>query len=414
MRNMTLLIIILVLTAISIYFMASISPILNKWPLLYKRSFQSIFFVLPVAVPLVTAWGRMQMNHESYIQQWGFLTVLMGIIVGIFGAILLADALFLIRDLFAGFTKWILGRTADNSWLLSLKGKKTIIYVVLTITGLYISNVAYGIAYGRFNYQARHTTLYFDKLPEAFDGYRILQFTDMHIGSFIAHPKKVEKAVRQMTSENADAIVFTGDMVNNTAAEAEPFIETFKQLKAKDGVFSVLGNHDYAEYIQFPSKEDRRNNLNRLKEIQKESGFNLLMNEHVYLKRGNDSIALIGIENWGTPPFPSYGDLPKASEGVSSNTFKVLLSHDPSHWKAKVIPESDVDLTLSGHTHGMQFGVRIGKYRWSPVKWRYSEWDGIYKQGLQVLHVSAGLGHIAFPGRVGILPEYNIIELKKR
>jgi predicted MPP superfamily phosphohydrolase len=202
--------------------------------------------------------------------------------------------------------------------------------------------------------------------------------------------------------------------VNNTASEMDPWVDTFSKLKAKDGIFSILGNHDYGDYFRWNSKEDKEQNLERLKDIQKQIGFDLLLNENRFIEKDDERIAIIGVENWGKG-FKQKGDLDKASEGLKTDDFKIVLSHDPTHWNEVIVPhENHYHLTLSGHTHGMQFGIEVpGWIKWSPVKWRYKHWAGIYEQANQFINVNRGFGFLAYPGRVGIWPEITVIELKK-
>jgi len=273
-----------------------------------------------------------------------------------------------------------------------------------------------GIWKGRYRYRVISHTLEYEDLPEAFDGFTIAQISDIHSGSF-DNQEKVQYGVDMVTELGADAVVFTGDMVNNIADEAEPWISTFQRLKGKLGIFSILGNHDYGDYWKFPTPEAKVANLDRLKEIHKEMGMDLLLNESRYFERNGQRIYLAGVENWGLPPFPPYGDLDKALEQIPEDAFTVLLSHDPSHFDAKVKQHSNkVHLTLSGHTHGMQFGIEIpGWIKWSPVKFKYPKWAGVYREeDGKVLHVNRGFGYLAFPGRVGMWPEITHITLKKK
>jgi len=273
-----------------------------------------------------------------------------------------------------------------------------------------------GIWKGRYRYRVISHTLEYEDLPDAFDGFTIAQISDIHSGSF-DNQEKVQYGVDMVTELGADAVVFTGDMVNNIADEAEPWIPTFQRLKGKLGIFSILGNHDYGDYWKFPTPEAKVANLDRLKEIHKEMGMDLLLNESRYFERNGQRIYLAGVENWGLPPFPPYGDLDKALEQIPEDAFTVLLSHDPSHFDAKVKQHPNkVHLTLSGHTHGMQFGIEIpGWIKWSPVKFKYPKWAGVYREeDGKVLHVNRGFGYLAFPGRVGMWPEITHITLKKK
>jgi len=274
--------------------------------------------------------------------------------------------------------------------------------------------ILYGILFGKFNFKVRKQILAFEHLPLAFDGLKILQISDIHIGSFNHRYKKLEKAIRLINKQNADFVFFTGDLVNNYASETDGWSSTLSSIKAKNGKYSILGNHDYGDYGPFDSEEEKTKNLETLKKFHHEIGFKLLLNESVNIEKKGEFISLIGVENWGKPPFKQYGDLKKAMENVPKNNFQLLLSHDPSHWDLEVLNNTKIDLTLSGHTHGMQFGFKIGNLQWSPVKMRYPRWGGLYKVGKQFLYVNRGLGFIGFPGRVGMSPEITVIELKKK
>ena len=285
--------------------------------------------------------------------------------------------------------------------------------IALGLAAIPFASFLYGMVKGKYNFKVLKYTLYFEDLPKAFDGYKITQISDIHSGSF-DNKEKVEYAVDLVNEQRSNVILFTGDMVNNTAKEMIPWKDTFKKLKAEGGIFSIFGNHDYGDYVQWDSEEDKKQNLEDLKTIQKDLGFDLLLNESRFIEKNNQRIAILGVENWGKG-FKQKGDLGKAASNIDKDDFKILLSHDPSHWQERVIDdEYHYHLTLSGHTHGMQFGIEIpGLIKWSPVKWRYKYWAGIYKEKGQYINVNRGFGYLAFPGRVGIWPEITVIELKK-
>lgn len=285
--------------------------------------------------------------------------------------------------------------------------------IALGIAAIPFASFLYGIIKGKYNFKVLKYTLYFEDLPEDFDGYQITHISDIHSGSF-DNKEKIEYAVNLINEQNSDVLFFTGDMVNNTATEMRPWKKIFSKLNAKDGMFSVLGNHDYGDYMTWNSNEEKVQNLEELKSIQKEIGFDLIMNSSRYIKKNDQQIAVIGVENWGKG-FKQKGDLQKAKENVDSKDFKIVLSHDPSHWQYQIIDDDyHCHLTLSGHTHGMQFGIEIpGWIKWSPVKWRYKYWAGIYKEKNQFINVNRGFGFLAFPGRVGIWPEITVIKLKR-
>jgi uncharacterized protein len=292
--------------------------------------------------------------------------------------------------------------------------RKMISQIALGMAALPMAGMIYGMIRGKYNYRVIKHSLVFPDLPEAFDGYQITQISDIHSGSF-DNPEKIAYAVDLINQQKSDVILFTGDLVNNEATEMLPWMDTFSKLKAPQGVFSVLGNHDYGDYIPWESEAAKEANLEHLKQIQKDMGFELLLNEHRFLEKNGEKIALVGIENWGAGGFKKAGDLQKAVDGLSKEEFKILMSHDPSHWDAQVIhDDKHFHLTLAGHTHGMQFGIEIpGWIKFSPVQWRYPRWAGVYKEKGQFLNVNRGFGFLAYPGRVGIWPEITVIELKR-
>ena len=268
--------------------------------------------------------------------------------------------------------------------------------------------ILYGAFFGTENFQIRETTIYSKDLPKGFENYRIVQISDIHCGSWAGDTKALQKAVKLINAQQPDLIVFTGDLVNNIATELDEFMPVLSQLKAKDGVYSVLGNHDYAMYIPWESPEKKEQNLIALKQKQADMNWILLNNRHVKLYQNGDSIALIGVENCGRPPFPNYAKFPEAMEGTEG-MFKILLSHDPSSWRREVLPETDIQLTLSGHTHAMQTKI----FGFSPAVWVYPEYEGLYTEGKQMLYVNIGLGHLMYPLRLGAWPEITLLTLKR-
>lgn len=285
--------------------------------------------------------------------------------------------------------------------------------VGIIMAGVPFLSIAYGIKWGRFNFTVRKHSLSFANLPEAFDGLRIVQISDFHIGSFLNTPHKVAEAVEFINHQDADLLLFTGDFVNNVSEEMNMFISILNRLAARMGKYSILGNHDYGDYLPWDSAEAKQKNLQKLVDIQENLGFKMLLNSSQKITIDGAEIELIGVENWGQPPFPQYGDLNKALSRINPASFKILMSHDPTHWDAQVLKRTDIDLTLSGHTHGAQFGIEIPGWRWSPVNIRYKRWGGIYREGNQLLNVNTGIGFIGFPGRVGMPPEITVIELRR-
>ncbi len=293
--------------------------------------------------------------------------------------------------------------------------RKFVSTMALGVAAIPFASLLYGMFWGKYNYRVFKYVLEFDDLPDAFDGYKITQLSDVHAGSF-DNREKVEYGINLANEQQSDLIVLTGDLVNNLAEELDRWKDLFSTLKAPDGVFSVLGNHDYGDYVSWATKEDKANNLQQIKATQKEMGWSLLLNQNHFIERGEEKIALLGVENWGLNGFVQFGDLDKALEGISEKDFKILLSHDPSHWQAQVKKDPrNIHLTMSGHTHGMQFGIDIpGVFKWSPIQYRYENWAGIYEEFGRYINVNRGFGFLGYPGRVGIWPEISVIELKKK
>jgi predicted MPP superfamily phosphohydrolase len=315
--------------------------------------------------------------------------------------------------LFEAAVNYFLSKSDESSALFSSR-RKFIGQLALGIAAIPFISILYGITKGKYNFKVLKYTLEFDDLPAAFDGYQVTQISDIHSGSF-DNKEKINYAVNLVNEQASDVIMFTGDMVNSKSKEMRPWKSTFSKLKAKDGIFSILGNHDYGDYTRWPSDEAKAENFQELLDIQQEMGFDLLRNESRFIEKDGARLAIIGVENWGKG-FKQKGDLTLASSKVDANDFKILLSHDPSHWQYEVVKDPNhYHLTLSGHTHGMQFGIEIpGLIKWSPIKWRYKYWAGIYEKAGQYINVNRGFGFLAFPGRVGIWPEISVITLKKR
>jgi hypothetical protein len=292
--------------------------------------------------------------------------------------------------------------------------RKFISQLAFVLAAIPFASLLVGMVRGKYNYKVLHYALEFDDLPEAFEGFTLTQISDIHSGSFDS-AEKVQYGVDLINEQQSDVILFTGDMVNNKAEELIPWKETFAQLRAPMGKFSTLGNHDYGDYTEWSSKEEKEHNLKTLIKTQEEMGFSVLLNETHFLEKNGQRLALVGVENWGKGGFKKAGDLDKAVQQVAKDDFKILLSHDPSHWEEKVLPHAyPFQLTLSGHTHGMQFGIEIpGWFKWSPVKWRYKQWAGLYTEQQQWINVNRGFGFLGYPGRVGIWPEITKITLKR-
>lgn len=339
--------------------------------------------------------------------QWAFGFLLIALLPKLF------ILLFMLGEDVVRYFKKGVSAVSDGTTASVASRRKFVSQLALGIAAIPFVSVLYGIIKGRYNYKVLKYKLEFEDLPEAFDGFTITQITDIHSGSF-DNEEKIQYGVNLINEQKSDVILFTGDIVNNFAREMDQWIPMFSQLKAPMGKYSILGNHDYGDYSEWKSEEAKAKNFQEIKDIHPKIGFDLMLNENRYIEKDGEKIALIGVENWGKG-FNKAGDLKKASEGISKDDFKILLSHDPTHWEYKVKEDDfNYQLTLSGHTHGLQFGIEIpGFFRWSPSQYVYKYWAGLYKEFGRYLNVNRGFGYHAFPGRVGIWPEITVIELKK-
>tara|TARA_R110001583_G_scaffold35595_3_gene118294 strand:- start:961 stop:2184 length:1224 start_codon:yes stop_codon:yes gene_type:complete len=289
--------------------------------------------------------------------------------------------------------------------------------IIIPLVGLFsgilpFSIILYSIFKSLYRFKIHRVKVTFKTLPKAFDGFKIIHISDLHLGSFNYRYHILDRAVKLINGLNADIIVFTGDLVNNNAWELKGWTNVLKQLSAQKGKFAVLGNHDYGDYSEWKSNKEKAQNLENIKHFYKKINFKLLLNTSYIIENSKDKIAFIGVENWGKPPFKQYGNLQQSLEKVQDMPFKILLSHDPTHWHEEVINKTNIALTLSGHTHGMQAGINIKSKKWSPIKYKYQHWAGLYKNNNQYLYVNRGLGWLGFPGRLGMRPEITLIELK--
>ena len=324
--------------------------------------------------------------------------------------------LFLVLVLFGeDIYRWIIkGISAiSTSETQPLAGRRKFIsQLALGIAAIPFVSFIYGIIQGKYNYKVLKYQLTFKDLPDAFDGYTITQISDIHSGSF-TNKEKIKYGVDLINEQQSDLMLFTGDIVNNKADEMDDWIEVFDKLEAKEGKYAILGNHDYGDYMDWKNPQDKIDNFKKVKEIHQKIGFDLLLDEHRYLEKDGQKIALLGVENWGRG-FNQAGDLEKASAGIKKEDFKILMSHDPSHWQEKVKNNDfNYHLTLSGHTHGLQMGIEIPGFKFSPSQFVYKQWAGLYEEFGRYVNVNRGFGYHAFPGRVGIWPEITVIELKK-
>ncbi len=375
--------------------------------------FISLTTVLMIALLPYINWHSWPPTLKSYL-----MAIFMGLVV----AKLLVTVFLLIDDLRRGIL-WLIRKVSGTSAAAAspavsgLSRSQFINRLGLITGGAFFGTLMYGFS-NKYNYRVHKIKMAFKHLPGAFKGLRIVQISDIHSGSF-ANREAVMKGVKMINDQQPDLVLFTGDLVNDRAVEMTEWLDVFRQVKAPMGVYSTLGNHDYGDYYPWPDKNAngysalQHQNLEDLKAVHGKLGWKLMMNENVILDRNGEQIALIGIENWSAiKRFPRYGDLKRAYEGAEHIPFKILLSHDPTHWDAQVRTEyPDIALMLAGHTHGMQFGVEIPGLKWSPAQYFYKEWAGLYKKGEQFLYVNRGFGFLGYPGRVGILPEITVIDL---
>ncbi len=364
--------------------------------------------VLAYAFVLYVYMTNPRGKGQTIVGQYGF-----GIFLTIFiPKILLVLTLFA-EDIYRGVSYLISKINTEEK--VAIESRRAFVSKLgLGLAAIPFSGFIYGILQGKYNYKVVKHRLAFENLPEAFDGFTITHISDIHSGSF-TNPDKINYAVDLINEQASDVVLFTGDIVNNVAEEMDPWIETFSKISAPYGKYSVLGNHDYGEYMEWNSKDDKDRNFNNIKGIHPKIGFDLLLNESRVLEKDGAKIQLVGVENWGKG-FKQVGDLNKASKDLHVEDFKILMSHDPSHWDAEIKKhEANYQLTLSGHTHGLQMGIEIpGWFKWSPVKYVYKQWAGLYKEKERYINVNRGFGYHAFPGRVGIYPEISVIELKKK
>lgn len=381
------------------------TAISNRW-ILYGY----VFFTLIIVGNLLfytLILERNTTNEPRLMYAIGFFLSLL-IFQLLVSVILLAEDVFRIPQALYSFLK----RVPEQTQFIPSR-RKIISQIALGLASIPFASLLYGMYRGKYNYKVLSYNLEFEDLPDAFDGFKITQISDIHSGSF-DNQTKVQYGVDLVNQQKSDLVLFTGDLVNNRADEIKPWIKIFNKIKAEFGVFSILGNHDYGDYMRWESPAAKRKNMEDLYDAHNEMGWDLLLNESRYIEKDGERLAIIGVENWGSG-FKKAGDLNKALNNVSEKDFKILLTHDPSHWEAQVIPHPfKIHLTLSGHTHGMQFGIEIpGIIKWSPAKWRYKQWAGVYGENKQYLNVNRGFGYLAYPGRVGMWPEVSVITLSK-
>jgi predicted MPP superfamily phosphohydrolase len=411
------LIFLAILFAIDFYVFLGVRVLIQNKSIVTQRYISIAYWAVAIFCLSIILLGNIYDWH-----QWnkGFRTYSFAFIVAVYFSKLFVVLFLLIDDVLRLFR--FIGSMIGSAFSGGQKtaaGKSISRYEFLTKLGFLIAaipfaSMMYGMLRGPNRYNIRNLKINSPGLPDAFHGLKVLQISDLHVGSFLSS-EPLEHAVELILAQKPDVIFFTGDLVNDRYVEALPHYDTLKKIQAPMGVYSILGNHDYGDYYAWNSKGEKSSNLDNLKKFHHDLGWKLMLNEHTYLEKGNASIGLIGVENWSAHHnFSRYGDMGIATSGFNPKDFNILLSHDPSHWHAEVTEKySYVDLTLSGHTHGFQFGVEIPGFKWSPVQYVYKEWADLYSEGRQNLYVNRGLGWIFYPGRVGILPEITVFELNK-
>ena len=379
----------------------------------FQKGVKTLYFALTslvIIAILVYNFGHpdgIAKHARTALMSFVFINVLAKLMLGVFVFI----------DDIQRVARWVVMKLSNPSTTGSEKGisrSKFLATTGLVVAAAPIVSLSWGIISGAHDYRVRRIKLPVKGLPKALEGLRIGQLSDIHSGSFW-NKTAVKGGVQMLQDEKVDLAFFTGDLVNNKATEMQEWGSIFAKVNAPLGVYSVFGNHDYGDYVEWESQAKKQKNLADLATIHKNMGWNLLINEHKIIKVDGEKLGVIGVENWGAKArFPKYGKLDVATQNLPETSVNMLLSHDPSHWQAEVLPKYDnIDLTLSGHTHGMQFGVDIPGFKWSPVQYVYDEWAGLYKSKDQYLYVNRGYGYIGYPGRVGILPEISVIILER-
>ncbi|MFA0962960.1 metallophosphoesterase [Roseivirga sp. BDSF3-8] len=405
-RGLWIALVVAFLILIDIYVFQAVRVMAESWSLMGRRIAYSVYWGLSI-LAVLGIFAAIVVDFEKYrlLRYFIFSGIFANILGKVFASLFLG-----VDDIMRG-VQWVWQQFSppaaprDNSRHDFLVKGSIIAGTIPLVT------MSYGIISGAHDYRVITRRIALPNLPKSFHGIRIAQVSDIHSGSFF-NKTAVKGGVEMVLNEKPDLIFFTGDLVNNESKEVRDYIPVFNKLKAPLGVYSTLGNHDYANYTEWPSEQARVQDVKNLMEAHRIMGYDLLMNEHRMLEQGGDKLAILGVENWGKGRFPKYGRLDQAHKGTGGAAVKLLLSHDPSHWDGQVRPEyPDIDVMFAGHTHGFQFGVEIGDFRWSPSQYVYKQWADLYKEGNQYLYVNRGFGFLGFPGRVGMPPEITIIEL---
>lgn len=377
-----------------------------------SKIYYALYFILSFApVALLIYSFNIDIENTTFS---GFREITIGITLGIYSLKTTLIIILFTEDILRSF-RYFYKKLSVPSEKVKIEGRRKFIsQLAMGLGSIPFISLIYGMFQGKYNFKVLTYELAFEDLPEAFDGYQITQISDIHAGSF-DNREKVKYAVDLINKQKSDALMFTGDLVNSLASEMDDWKDVFGEIKAKDGIYSILGNHDYGDYYKWKDPKDKEENFEKLLKVQEEMGWQMLRNEHAFIRKDDAKLAIVGVENWGKGRFKKAGDIDKACYGLTKDDFKIALSHDPSYWD-KVLHnhQKNLHLTLSGHTHGMQFGIEIpGWFKWSPIQYRYKQWAGIYQFKENFINVNRGFGYLAYPGRVGIWPEITVIKLKK-
>ena len=412
-RVMTLIILLIFFLVVDYYVFQAVVTVSKNWSAPWKQILQYGFWI-PTMISAVALMSWLLGDPYRWtpaMKTW----IITGLFATYFSKLFAVVVLFM-EDISRGARSVISFFSKDSAESPGAEGitrSEFLSKTALAAAAIPFGTMIYGIVSGAHDYRIRKQIVKLPNLPKSFDGIKIAQLSDIHSGSFF-NKTAVKGGVDMVMNEKPDVIFFTGDLVNNEASEVRDYIDVFNKLKAPLGIYSVTGNHDYGDYHRWPNMEAKRKNFKDLIEAHRLLGFDLMMNENRFLKIGGDQIALLGIENWGGRGFTQYGKLDLAYKGTEGAAVKLLLSHDPSHWDAQVRPMfNDIDLTFSGHTHGFQFGIEVGNFKWSPSQYAYKQWAGLYHEGSQFLYVNRGFGYLGYPGRIGMPPEITILELKR-
>lgn len=417
--SVRIMIFVLILALIDLYAFQAFRHVTRSYSKVVNHRIKSLYWIVSVSclllilLTLITDWHNWNKVFRTYSFAFLVIVIFSKFILAIF--VLIDDLVRFFRYLYMKLFSWFQGpepvkNIGKNR---SISRSDFIIKAGLFVGSIPFFSLIYGMAGNAYRYQVRKTKLIFPDLPDSFEGFKIVQISDIHTGSFLSDGP-LSRAVNLINEQKPDIVFFTGDLVNYIHDEALIYLDVLSKIVSKHGVTSIFGNHDYGDYYKWENQEAKENNIHELRMIHSKLGWNLLWDEHCYIEQNGEKIGVIGVQNCSSHGFANYGSLEKATEDFNYCPVNILLSHDPSHWNKevnKIYP--GIDLTLSGHTHGMQFGVEIPGFRWSPVQYIYKEWAGLYRKKNQYLYVNRGLGFIGYPGRVGILPEITVIELRK-